>query len=473
MKIQLNNKKVLPFYFEEFENEYLLTNMFREYFFLKKNEFNSFIRGSISDKNLLIKLQNKKFIYQGEEEIAASDYASEYRQRKAFLFEATSLHIFGVTENCNLKCVYCQVGSDRKKKQKHMSKETARKSVDIAIESPSNFLAFEFQGGEPLINFEVIKEIVTYSKSKDTSKSIEFRLVTNLTLMNDEIFRFIKDNGINISVSLDGDERLHNINRPYKNGRGSFKNVSYWIKKFMNIDDIQVSALPTITRQSFNRVEQLLDTYTKFGFKNIFIRFLSPFGSASKNWNEIGYSAEEFITFYEAIFDKIISYNNKNLIIAENYASIILSKILTKNSVNFMDLRSPCGAGIGQIAYNWDGNIFTCDEGRMLAAEGDNTFKIGNVNKDSYGSCMKNDNLKYVLSASLLDSLVDCTDCPYSPFCGVCPLYNYKTKGSLFIKMKDDYRCKIFKGIYRHLFSKIKENNKNIMKIFYSWVNHD
>jgi His-Xaa-Ser system radical SAM maturase HxsB len=471
MELVLKNNKILPFYFAEFDDDYLVTNIFKEYIFLNKDEFSQLISGKITNENLLNELTTKNFIYNGEEEIIADDLSHEYRKQNSFLNNATSLHIFAITQNCNLDCVYCQVTSNENIHQNtNMSKEIARKSVDVALESPSHFLAFEFQGGEPLLNFPVIEEIVNYTNKKNTSKKVEFRLVTNLTLMTEKILDFIDDNDISISISLDGDEYLQNINRPFKNGKDSFKKVVYWIKRIRERKNIVISALPTITKESLSRIDELLDTYISLGFKNIFIRNLSPFGSASSNWEKIGYNASEFSSFYSKILDTIISYNSNEIVVTENYASMILEKILNKTAVNFMDLRSPCGAGIGQIAYNWNGNIYTCDEGRMLSVEGDETFRIGKIGEDNYQSCMQNENLEYVLSSSVLDNIIECSDCVYSPICGVCPVYNYHTKGKLFIRMADDFRCNVFKGIYKAIYSKLKTNKPEIMDVFLKWV---
>jgi sulfatase maturation enzyme AslB (radical SAM superfamily) len=94
-----------------------------------------------------------------------------------------------------------------------MTKEIAQKSVDLALQSPNKYLSFEFQGGEPLENFEVLKYIVEYTESHSGNRIIEFNLVSNLTLLNDEMVCFLKEHHVNISTSLDGHEQLQNINR--------------------------------------------------------------------------------------------------------------------------------------------------------------------------------------------------------------------------------------------------------------------
>ena len=89
-----------------------------------------------------------------------------------------------------------------------------------------------------------------------------------------------------------------------------------------------------------------------------------------------------------------------------------------------MELRSPCGAGIGQIAYYYDGNIYTCDEGRMLAEMGDDSFKLGNVYDNTYDELINCNNCKAACISSVLESLPTCHDCVYSPYCGTCPVTN-------------------------------------------------
>jgi len=410
------NYKFLPFSFEKIDNEILLTNIFRKFIYLSEKDFKLFVNKKINNDSRLKELENKKFIYFDEDEFVADELSKEYRKLNSYLFQATSLHIFVVTEICNLKCIYCQVTSDKNKnKNSMMSLETARKSVDIAFQSPSRDLAFEFQGGEPLLNFEAIKEIVNYSKTKNNQneKNIEYRLVTNLTLMNQTIFDFIIENNINVCISIDGDKELHDLNRPFKNNNGTFDTIKGWLSELKKNKDIQLNAIPTITNHSMDKLQELLNTYVDFGFKNIFIRFLSPFGSAFEKWDNLGYSPEVFIEFYEKAIEKIIEMNKSNIIITENYASILLSKILSDKPINYLDLRSPCGAGIGQIAYNWNGKIYTCDEGRMLGTEGDDTFKIGHVDNDSYKSCLSSETLNYVLSASIVDGAVSCSDCAF------------------------------------------------------------
>ena len=190
-------------------------------------------------------------------------------------------------------------------------------------------------------------------------------------------------------------------------------------------------------------------------------------GCADNNWNKIGYSAEEFIEFYKKCFNYILDANKKGIYIKEGHASLMLSKILTGHAVNYMELRSPCGAGIGQIAYYYDGNIFTCDEGRMLAEMGNDSFKLGTVD-DDYNAIIDCDRCKAVCLSSILETLPNCNDCVYNPYCGTCPVINLSLQNDIVNKQPRDYKCRIYSGIFDTIFSALQDNEN--YKILKTWL---
>ena len=206
------------------------------------------------------------------------------------------------------------------------------------------------------------------------------------------------------------------------------------------------------------------------GLDMVFVRPLTPLGYAKANWTDIGYSACEFVEFYKEILRYIVECNRKQQFIVEGHAIIFLNKILRHNSGNYMELRSPCGAGIGQIAYYYDGNIYTCDEGRMLGEMGIDTFKIGNVFDSSYQDLMDNPSQKITCQSSVLEALPGCCDCVYHPYCGVCPVVNYASGGNIYAREANSYRCQIYRGILDYLFECIRRNGEE-MEVFRNWIN--
>lgn len=459
--------KLNYFNFKENKNNYLITNDIGKYNFLSKQDFKNLIQRKELNTELKQELIQKGFIYEGNEEIFASNQAMKLRRAKEYLLVPTTLHIFVVSKNCNFNCIYCQAGNLNQKENYNMSKETAKKAVDIAMESPSRYLTFEFQGGEPLMNFETIRYIIEYSKSISDRKYIEYNLVSNLTLLTDKMIEFFIDNKVTICTSIDGDKELQNKNRPYKNA-DSYQETINKIKKLKE-KQITVNAIETTTKYSLNKYKEIVDEYIELGLESIFIRPLTKLGKADNNWNNIGYEAEEFLEFYKKALDYIIEKNKQGIFLSEGHSNIFLKKILLNQPVNYMELRSPCGGAIGQLAYYDDGNIYTCDEGRMLSEMGDDSFKLGNVYKNTYKELMQCDCAKAMCVSSCIECLPYCSTCAYMPYCGTCPVINLAQDDNIFSQNPKEYRCKIYGGILDILFNYI-ENQPDVVEIFKNWI---
>lgn len=446
------------FNFKQWKDKMLLTNEQGRYILLGKRDFLNLVnkRYDLLSKEILQTLKDRFFIYDIDEDVFIEKVANAYRDNKQYLFSATSLHIFVMTNACNMCCVYCLAQDSAQEKKGKMQEMTAKAAVDIALQSPNEYLTFEFQGGEPLLNFETIKYIVEYSEQNKNHKQIQYSLVTNTLLLNEEMIQFFKKYDVSISTSLDGCKEVHNSNRPKIDGDGTYDYVSRNIK-WLQSNDIQVGAIETTTKISLKNAEKIIETYHNLGLNHLFIRPLTPLGYAKEHWAEIGYEPEEFLKFYKQCILILLEHNRNGIRMSEGHARIFLKKILTGYSENYMELRSPCGAGIGQMAYYYDGNIYTCDEGRMVAEMGDQMFCLGNVNYSTYDDLMENRVCKVTCQASVLESLPGCCDCVYHPYCGVCPVISYASDNSIYTRESNVYRCKIYKGILDILFEILLE----------------
>ena len=459
--------KLNYFNFKENENSYLITNDLGKYMFISKDDFADMVRKKKLNLDLSKNLIEKGFIFEENEEVFATNQAMQLRKEKEYLFVSTTLHIFVVSKNCNFSCIYCQAGNLNQNNNYKMSKETAKKAVDVALQSPNNYLAFEFQGGEPLTNFDVIKYIVEYSKSVCGNKKIEYNLVSNLTLLTDEMIEFFVRNNVSICTSIDGNKDLQNINRPYIN-KDSYCETVKQIKKLQE-KNIKVNAIETTTKYSLKKYKEIVDEYINLGLESIFVRPLTKLGKADNNWKKVGYEPEDFIYFYKEILDYIIQKNKQGFFLSEGHSNIFLRKILLNEPVNYMELRSPCGGAIGQLAYYYDGNIYTCDEGRMLAEMGDDSFKLGNVYENTYKDLMQSDCTKTMCISSCIECSPYCNSCAYMPYCGTCPVINLAQDNNIFAQNPKEYRCKIYGGILDILFNYI-ENEPDIVDVFKTWI---
>lgn len=454
------------FNFKKIKDQILITNDIGHNSLLTQQEFSALVMDKLDmSYPKYPELVQKRFILPGNKFVSTGYAASDLQRAKGYLRCSTGLHIFVLTNKCNMHCKYCQAQSENSNNYGFMTKATAKRAVDIALQSPDLLLTFEFQGGEPLLNFDVLKYIVEYAESRKGQKRILYSITTNGTLITDKVIDFFQKYCVSVSISLDGPEDVQNNNRPMNSGESSF----IYIEKAIPVlrkHDIFGGAVLTTSNYSLNRWSQIIDTYLSFDLKEIFIRPLTPLGFANDHWDEIGYKTEEFLMFYRNIMEYILSKNKQGIKMREMHAMIFLRKILYQVSDNYMELRSPCGATIGQIAYYYDGNIYTCDEGRMIAQMGDDAFCLGDVNS-SYADIVGCKNCKAVCKASILEGLPGCSDCVYLPYCGTCPATTYALEGSLLSRTYNNYRCRTYKGILDLLFELlIDDENK---KVFESW----
>jgi len=478
---KVNSKRLGNFRFKKIGKNYLITNDVGNWQYLSSENFKRFLNAKISQKEKIYQeLSGKGFIDINKKKLA--ELAGQYLTLNYSSFKGPTLFIIVLTLRCNHRCLYCQVTPESPMaKGFDMNEATAKKAVDLIFRAPSRFISIEFQGGEPVINWPVLKYIVKYAKevNKEKNKNLKISLVSNLTLLDEKKLNFLLKEDVSISCSFDGPAKVHNKNRIFLEGGNSYEIVSKQIKKIQKTIKIKkkkskrkfvdsLNAILTVSRFSLPYYKEIVDEYIKTGFDNIFIRPLSPFGLQRQTLNIIGYRAEEFIDFYKKSMDYILKLNLEGKLFVERNAYYALKKILKNEDANYLEMRSPCGAGIGQMAFNYDGGIFTCDEGRMVERMGYENFKLGDVYNNNFNQLIDNEITKTMCLASCLDNQFSCLNCAYKPYCGVCPVANFIEYGTIFPQISNTDKCKINKAMFYYLFSKIR--NKKYRNIFENWL---
>jgi His-Xaa-Ser system radical SAM maturase HxsB len=360
-----------------------------------------------------------------------------------------------------------------------MTREVAEQTVEQILRTTNPNVTVEFQGGEPLVNFPIVKHIIEYAteRNRAAGKRLEFTMVSNLALMDEEKLQFLLKHKVQICTSIDGPEHLHDKQRKLP-GLSAMRAATYWIKRIneayaeMGLDPTlyHVEALLTTTAETLSLPREVVDTYVALGCRALFLRPVDPFGFAERTGPRIEYPRADYLSFYRAAVDYMLELNKNGVQVLERFAAIFLTKILNGEDPNFLDVRNPCGAGIGQIAYNYDGKVFTCDEGRMLHEMGDSTFLIGDVGTSTYRELMGHETVRALAIASNLDAQPDCVNCAYNPYCGVCPVHNHKTQGTLFGRMRESTLCAVHKGIQDYLFEKLGDGDPTVLEAFQRWT---
>ena len=474
----------MPFVFKEFdENSILLVNYAGEHLFIDKKDFSALIEYLLDKSSNIYKtLKSKFFIYSTLEELysAVELLANQIRTKQQYLLEFTSLHMVEVTPMCNLKCNYCHastVSADEKeeKLQNNFKKEIIDKIIETIFKSTSHNIKIELQGGEPLVNWEFSKYLIenSYKKGLEYSfKKVEIILCTNLLLIDEEKLNFLKKYNVLVSTSLDGTREMHDAHRVTYSGKGTYDT---FIKKLELTREVlghnSVGALLTVTKTNLYKLPDVVDEYIRLGFDGIFIRALNPYGRATKNEIDLGYDTEDFVEQYKKTLAYIIDLNLKGYLFVDYYASLLMRRILTPFSTGFMDLQTPAGAGISGAMYDFNGNVYPTDEGRMLARIGNDIFKIGNVMTDSYSDIFTNEKLVNITRSSIIQATPGCYNCIYNIYCGSDPIRNYVECGDIVGYRPGSDFCKKNTLIFEHLMRIIKDNNPSIMNVFWSWIN--
>ncbi len=198
------------------------------------------------------------------------DGVIDFKQRQTVV-KALCLHI---AHDCNLACRYCFAGEGEYKGDRSlMSFEVGKKALDFLVENSGSRrnLEVDFFGGEPLLNFDVVKQLVAYGREleKERDKHFRFTLTTNGVLLNDDVIDFANREMDNIVLSIDGRKEVHDRMRPFKNGEGSY---DYIIDKFKKVAESRKQSKyyvrGTFTRENLDFVKDVLSLADQ-GFEQI------------------------------------------------------------------------------------------------------------------------------------------------------------------------------------------------------------
>lgn len=176
-----------------------------------------------------------------------------------------------VATDCNLRCSYCFAnGGSYNKKRELMGEETAFKAIE-AFNTIGELKKIHFSGGEPLLNFKLIKKIVSHY-----GKSLSYGLVTNGTIMSDEIIKTFKEYNVGVGISIDGKEEYHNLNRKYPDGRPTYRIA---IKNLERLRDngIYTNIGAVVSKNALKASKQTIKEYVKDLCDHL-AQFNCPFG---------------------------------------------------------------------------------------------------------------------------------------------------------------------------------------------------
>ena len=321
------------------------------------------IKDAYSD---ISELEEKELLFT---EDVFKDVIIDFKKRKTVV-KALCLHI---AHDCNLACKYCfaDEGEYHGQKRELMSLEVGKQAIDFLIENSGNRVNLEvdFFGGEPLMNFDVVKEIVAYGRSKEkaANKNFRFTLTTNGMLLNDEVIDFCNREISNVVLSLDGRKEINDMMRPTRNGKGSYDIIVPKFQKFVEKrGDKSYYVRGTFTRNNLDFTKDF-ELMTELGFKEISIEPV-----VTPDENDYAIREEDLPTIFEQ-YDKLAV----DLIRRQKEGKPVTFfhyKLDLNGGPCVYKRLSGCGSGTEYLAVTPWGDLYPCHQ-----FVGDETFLMGNV----------------------------------------------------------------------------------------------
>ncbi len=333
--------------------------------------------------------------------------------------------ILQVTQQCNLRCSYCAYSGLYSNRREHsckkMSFELAKKAIDFFIDRTSqrDSIVISFYGGEPLLEFDLIKKCVEYANAKTTGKKVMFGLSTNGTLLKGKIPLFLEQHNFMINISLDGSKKEHDANRKFVSGEGSFDvimdNVKYINENCPNIKKTLGFLTVVNPKANLGCVLEFFQTNSVLADKNIIFNAVVDNGykgnlSYDKSFMMI--RDYEYLKMLLMLLGKINRKSVSELVLNSSMQYRRLYKNLNRHNI-LQDIAhhgGPCLPGIARIFVSVEGKLFPCEK----IDETSDFFCIGSI-EDGVNA----EKIKKIMNIGEITKK-ECIDCWNLQNCMIC-----------------------------------------------------
>lgn len=325
-----------------------------------------------------------------------------------------------IAHDCNLRCKYCFASTgDFGKGRKLMTFETGKKAIDFMLEKSLDRknLELDFFGGEPLMNFDVVKQIVEYARSKEAEydKKFRFTITTNGLLLDDDKMEFINKEMSNVVLSIDGRKSVNDYMRIRVDGSGCYDKIMPAFKKLVSLrGDKEYYVRGTFTKHNLDFADDVFDLYNN-GFDQISVEPVVC--EATEDYAITEKELPAIFKEYENLAERILENERKGG--KFNFFHFMLD--LDQGPCAIKRLRG-CGCGNDYVAVTPDGDIYPCHQ--FVGIE---EFKMGNIDVGTF-----NTEIKSYFSKTHVYTKPECKKCWAKFYCsGGCNANNFQYAGDV------------------------------------------
>ena len=343
--------------------------------------------------------------------------AGTFKERSGNVVKALCLH---VAHTCNLNCSYCFASQGKYHGDRAlMSFEVGKRALDFLIENSGSRrnLEVDFFGGEPLMNWEVVKDLVKYARSveKEHNKNFRFTLTTNGVLIDDEVIEFANKEMSNVVLSLDGRKEIHDLTRVDYAGNGSYEKIVPKFKKMVearNGKDYYMRgtfthANPDFTKDVFHMADM---GFTELSMEPVVAAKDDPMALTAE---DIEVVKEQ----YEVLAKEMLKREKEG----KGFTFYHYMIDLTQGPCIYKRI-SGCGSGTEYMAVTPWGDLYPCHQ-----FVGEEAYKLGDIWKG-----VTNNDLREEFRSCNAYARPECADCWAKLYCsGGCAANAYHATGTI------------------------------------------
>jgi radical SAM protein with 4Fe4S-binding SPASM domain len=334
--------------------------------------------------------------------------------------------------------------------------KVAKKTIERTAEHSDEPIKLEFHGGEPLIHYRFIKQVVEYAdqfRRKDGSKKFYFTMQTNASLLDEEKVDFLAKHNFRVGTSLDGLSEFNDKTRVYGNGKSTFEDTLRGIR-LLQERKVPFGTIRVISNVS--AVDRVRDFMLETGIRSL---KLNPYFNQGRGTLVMPVQRLQRQYAYKTLelVDRLIEHNegtDEKLRLGN--VSIMLKNLMTSERA-YMCMRSPCGAGTSMLGVDIDGSVYPCEE-----MTGKKDLIIGNVLYNTIGE-MVHIPLVQLLKSRRPEDREDCGSCEVRNACEVsCANRSHNMTKGFYAKSE---MCGYYKIMFPELMWRVSDNPEGMLKL--------
>jgi uncharacterized protein len=350
------------------------------------------------------------------------------------------LFIVHLTQRCNLTCGFCHSSAvGVAAKGMDATPETLAAVAKFIANAPGQSKTIAFQGGEPSLCLDLIAFFqAALTRAVAPGTEISYGMTTNGTLLSPEVLEQLEQMNVKLSLSVDGPAALHDIERRFEDGSGSYTTTtaarSILQDKYKHLYSGQIMV---VTAQTAEHYREIIDELIAAGGRSFRFKMVTPLGRGKRYvraegtlpHDEVSMTHIEVIKYLKQLFTE------RGLLVGETYVTTFLRKLMERINAGDVDTRNPCGIASSVVDFDVKGRIHACHETSKYKP-----FLLGDASM-TYDAVYDAKAARTARSYTDIGRHEGCRTCAYFSYCTPCPAKNYQSSGDPEVKPMESPEC--------------------------------